>query len=248
MTTLIIITMLVFSYLLIATGHLTGVNKSAIAVFLATIGWVLYVCWGSGFVAELHPNAYAEYLTQHPGQSEPVKYFIYENVFLKYVGQAAAIVLFMLATMSIIEILNNNGCFDFIASWIRTRNPNRLLWTITLATFILSANLDTLTTTVVMLVLMRNIVQNRRQRMLIGSAILLAATCGGCFTVIGDTTGLILWGNESITATNFSAFLFLPALAAWIIPTCLISRELPGRLDIEWGVAPYRGNDTRLNT
>ena len=104
MTTLIIITMLVFSYLLIATGHLTGVNKSAIAVFLATIGWVLYVCWGSGFVAELHPNAYAEYLTQHPGQSEPVKYFIYENVFLKYVGQAAAIVLFMLATMSIIEI------------------------------------------------------------------------------------------------------------------------------------------------
>lgn len=248
MTTLIIITMLVFSYLLIATGHLTGVNKSAIAVFLATIGWVLYVCWGSGFVAELHPNAYAEYLAQHPGQSEPVKYFIYENVFLKYVGQAAAIVLFMLATMSIIEILNNNGCFDFIASWIRTRNPNRLLWTITLATFILSANLDTLTTTVVMLVLMRNIVQNRRQRMLIGSAILLAATCGGCFTVIGDTTGLILWGNESITATNFSAFLFLPALAAWIIPTCLISRELPGRLDIEWGVAPYRGNDTRLNT
>ena len=114
MTTLIIITMLVFSYLLIATGHLTGVNKSAIAVFLATIGWVLYVCWGSGFVAELHPNAYAEYLAQHPGQSEPVKYFIYENVFLKYVGQAAAIVLFMLATMSIIEILNNNDVFNTI--------------------------------------------------------------------------------------------------------------------------------------
>ena len=111
--------------------------------------------------------------------SQPVKYFIYEKVFLQYVGQAAAIVLFLLATMTITEILNNNGCFDFIASWIRTRNPNRLLWSITVATFILSANLDTLTTSVVMLVLMHNIVKNRRQRMLIGCAIVLAATCGG---------------------------------------------------------------------
>ena len=246
--TLIIITMLVFSYLLIATGHLTGVNKSAIAVFLATIGWVLYVCWGSGFVEEQHTAEYAEYLAQHPGQTESVKYFIYENIFLNYVGQAAAIVLFMLATMSIIEILNNNGCFDFIAAWIRTNNPSRLLWSITLAAFILSANVDTLTTTVVMLVLMHNIVQNRRQRMLIGSAILLAATCGGCFTVIGDTTGLILWGKESVTATNFSAYLFLPALASWIVPTWLIGRQLPSRLDVVWEVAPYRGNDTRLNS
>lgn len=248
MTTLIIIFMLCFSYLLIATGHLTGVNKSAIAVFLATIGWVLYVCWGTGFVESQHAVEYGKYVASHPGMNEAVKYFIYENVFLRYVGQAAAIVLFMLATMSIIEILDNNGCFDFITSWIRTRNPNKLLWSITFAAFFLSANLDTLTTSMVMLVLMHSILKNRRQRMLVGSAIVLAATCGGCFTVIGDTTGLILWGKESVTATNFSAYLFLPAATAWIIPTALISRELPSRLDIEWGVAPYRGDDTRLNT
>jgi len=248
MTTLIIIFMFCFSYLLIATGHLTGVNKSAIAVFLATIGWVLYVCWGTGFVESQHAAEYAKYAASHQGLEESVKYFIYENVFLRYVGQAAAVVLFMLATMSIIEILNNNGCFDFITSWIRTRNPNKFLWSITIVSFFLSANLDTLTTSVVMLVLMHNILKNRRQRMLVGSAIVLAATCGGCFTVIGDTTGLILWGQESVTATNFSAFLFLPALAAWIVPTALISRALPSRLDIEWGVAPYRGDDTRLNT
>ena len=239
--------MLLLSYLLIATGHLTGVNKAAIAMFLAAIGWVVYICWGQDFVNMLHPGQYAEFLAGREPTTETVKEFIYDSVFLKYVGKAAAIVMYLLATMSIIEILNNNGCFDFVSEWIRTRNPNRLLWTITLATFILSANLDNLTTTIVMLVIMHQIVKSRPQRMLIGSAIVLAAVCGGCFTVIGDPTGLLLWANGAVTATRFSAYLALPALAAWVVPTLLISRQLPPRIDIEWQMAPYRGDDTRLN-
>ncbi len=217
---LIIVVMLLFSYLLIATGHLTGVNKAAIATFLGTISWVVFVIWSKDFSQE---------------------------VFLGYVGRAAAIVMFLLATMSIIEILNNNGCFDFISEWIRTRNSKRLLWTISLATFVLSATLDNLATTMLMLVIMHSIVKSRSQRMLIGSAIVLAACCGGCFTVIGDCTGLLLWGDEVVTATQFSAHLALPALVAWVVPTIFINRELPSRLDIEWTVAPYRGDDTRLN-
>mgnify|MGYP002854829975 CR=1 FL=1 len=245
--TLIIVIMLVFSYVLIATGHLTGVNKAAIAMFLGTIGWVVYVIWGNDFVQSQHAAEYAEFLAGNPSTSQTVKYFIYDEIFLRYVGRAAAIVMFLLATMSIIEILNNNGCFDFISEWIRTRNPKRLLWTISFATFFLSATLDNLATTMLMLVIMHNIVKNRSQRMLIGSAIVLAACCGGCFTVIGDCTGLLLWGDQTVTATHFTAFLVLPALLAWIVPTILINRELPSRLDIEWTVAPYRGDDTRLN-
>ena len=245
--TLIIVLMLLLSYLLIATGHLTGVNKAAIAMFLAAIGWVVYICWGQDFVNMLHPGQYAEFLAGRESTTETVKDFIYDSVFLKHVGKAAAIVMYLLATMSIIEILNNNGCFDFVSEWIRTRNPNRLLWTITLATFILSANLDNLTTTIVMLVIMHQIVRSRPQRMLIGSAIVLAAVCGGCFTVIGDPTGLLLWANDAVTATKFSAYLALPALTAWVVPTMLISRQLPSRIDIEWQMAPYRGDDTRLN-
>ena len=194
-----------------------------------------------------HPADYLEYLSGRTPNSETVKYFICENVFLKYVGKAAAIVMFLLATMSIIELLNNNGCFDFISEWIRTRNSKRLLWTITLATFIISANLDNLTTTTMMLVIMNNVLQSGRQRMLVGSAIVLAATCGGCFTVIGDPVGLILWGDGVVTASHFSAYMLLPALIAWIVPTMLINRELPDRLDTEWIASPYRGDDTRLN-
>ena len=245
--TAIIVTMLILSYLLIATGHLTGVNKAAIAMFLGTIGWVVYICWGQDFVMAQHPVEYLEWLGLKASDSDGVKLFIYDNVFLKYVGETAAIVLFLLATMSIVELLNNNGCFDFITEWIRTRNSKRLLWTITFAAFVLSANLDNLTTTTMMLVIMHRILQNSRQRMFVGSAILIAACCGGCFTVIGDPTGLILWGNGAVTASHFSAYLALPAIVAWVVPTILINRELPDRLDTAWSPSPYRGDDTRLN-
>ena len=245
--TLIIVIMLIIGYLLIATGHLTGVNKAAIAMFIGTVGWVVYICWGADFVMSQHPSEYAEFLNGEAPSSDAVKYFIYDDIFLKYVGRAASIVMFLIATMTIIEILDNNGCFDFITEWIRTRNSKRLLWTITLATFILSANLDNLTTATMMLVIMHAIVRSRRQRMLIGAAIVLAANCGGSFTVIGDPTGLLLWGDGAITATNFSAYLALPALVAWVVPTILINRQLPDRLDTEWSAPPYRGDDTNLN-
>ena len=245
--TLIIVSMLIISYLLIATGHMTRVNKSAIAVFLGTIGWVVYICWGTDFVMSQHPREYAEYLAGEEPSSNAVKYYIYNEVFLSYVGRAASIVMFLLATMSIIEILNNNGCFDFIQKWIKTNNPKRLLWTITFATFIISANLDNLTTATMMLVIMHSIVQNRRQRMLIGSAIVIAANCGGCFTVIGDPMGILLWEDGRVTASDFSMTLALPAVLAWVIPTVLINRQLPDKLDTQWSPMPYRGDDTNLN-
>lgn len=245
--TLIIVLMLLLGYLLIATGHLTGVNKAAIAMFIGTVGWVVYICYGTDFVMAQHPEDYVEYLAGEDPSSDAVKHFIYENVFLYYVGQAASIVMFLLATMSIIEILNNNGCFDFVTKWIKTRNSKRLLWSITFATFIISANLDNLTTAMTMLVIMHAIVQNRRQRMLIGSAIVIAANCGGCFTVIGDPTGLLLWGNGAVTATDFTSYMALPAVLAWVIPTILINRQLPENLDTQWTPMPYRGDDTNLS-
>ena len=244
--TLIIVILLLLGYIVIATGHTTGVNKSAIAIFIGTVGWVVYICYGTDFVMERHAQDYWEFLAGALPSSEAVKYYIYNNVFLYYVGRAASIVMFLLATMSIVEILHSNGCFDFVSKWIKTRNPKRLLWTITLATFILSANLDNLTTATMMLVIMHTIVQNRRQRMLVGAAIVIAANCGGCLTVIGDTTTLVLWGDEAITATNFSKYMALPAVLAWIVPTILIHRELPERMDTQWAPMPFRGDDTNL--
>ncbi len=245
--TLIILFALLAAYFAIGTSHLANINKAAIAMFVCTLGWVVYISYGTDFVMSRHPGEYVDFLAGAPSSGSAVKNFIYDSVFLKYVGKAATIVLFLMSTMAIVDILKNNGCFDFITAWVRTRNAQKLLWMITFATFIISANLDTLTTTTMMLVIMRSIINNRRQRLIVGSAIFIAATAGGCFTVIGDTTGLLFWGAGAVTATDFSLYLVLPAIVSFVIPTFLLGRSLPGRIDVESYVMPYRGDDTNLN-
>lgn len=244
---LIIVAILCISYLLLATESLTKVNKSAVAMFAGTIGWVLYICYGTDFVMGQYAREYAEFLNGVLPSSALVKQFIAENVFLNHVGQACGIVLFLLATMTIVEILNNNGCFDFVSQLLRTRSAKRILWIIAGVTFIISANLDNLTTTVMMLTIMHKIVPARKQRLIYGSAIVLAANCGGALTVIGDPVGLVLWNAGAVTATSYSMGLLLPCLAAWLLPTWWIGRMLPERVQTEWITMPYRGDDTRLN-
>ena len=153
--TLVIVVILLIAYVLIATELLTKVNKAAVAVFAGTVGWILYICYGTDFVMSQHPNDYFDFLSGAVPTSSVVKEYIAQDVFLKYVGRGAEIVLFLLATMTIVEILHNNGCFDFVSQLLKTRRSRRLLWALSITTFIISANLDNLTTTVMMLTVMR---------------------------------------------------------------------------------------------
>ena len=246
--TIAIVGILFLAYLLIATEEFTNVNKAAVAVFACTVGWVLYICFGTDFVMSQHAGDYLLFLGGRPSTSVVVKEFIAGSVFLKYVGRACEVVLFLLATMTTVEILNNNGCFDFISQLLKTRSSQRMLWTLAVVTLLISANLDNLTTSVMMLMVMHKIVLSRRARMVYGSAILLAANCGGALTVIGDPTGLMLWNNGLVTPTDYSLSLALPCLAAWALPTWWIGRVLPDRVETEWVTMPYRGDDTRLST
>lgn len=248
--TIVIVTILLLGFLLISTESLTKVNRAAVAIFVGTVGWVLYICFGLDFVTSQHGDVYSLYrqatIVGDTSESTNVKYFIFGNIFLPYVGKAAEIVLFLLSTMTIVEVLNNNGCFDFIRPLLRTRSSKKMLWMLALVTFVLSANLDNLTTTVMMLTIMRGIIPNRRQRMVYGSAILVSANCGGALTVIGNPEGLLLWNKGFVTATNFSMSLLLPCLLAWGITIFSLQEMLPERVASEWIVMPYRGDDTRL--
>ena len=245
--TLVIVTILLFGYFLIATEKYTNVNKAAVAIFVGTVGWILYICYGTDYVMSQHAKEYMLFLDGAQPSSVAVKQFIAQNVFLKYVGKTSEIVLFLLATMTIVEILQNNGCFDFITQLLRTRSSKRMLWTLSAVTFLISANLDNLTTTVMMLTIMHGIVSRQRQRMVFGCAIVLSANCGGALTVIGAPTGLLLWNIGAVTATNFSMSLVVPCLIAWIVPIWWIGRSLPSRIETEWVTLPYRGDDTRLS-
>lgn len=250
--TIVIVSILLVGCLLIATENITKVNRAAVAIFAGTAGWVLYICFGMDFVTSQHAYDFSHYLHADawnviPENSVTVKHFIARFIFLPYVGRAAEIVLFLLATMTIVEILDNNGCFDFIRQLLRTRKSRKMLWTLAVVTFLISANLDNLTTTVMMLTIMHGVVTSRRQRLFYGSAILLAANCGGAFTVIGNPESIVLWNGGMVTATRFSLSMLLPCVVAWLVPTWLLSRRLPERVDTEWIVMPYRGDDTRLN-
>ncbi|MBR3068379.1 MAG: sodium:proton antiporter [Prevotella sp.] len=245
--TIAIVTLMILGYLLICTEHITHINKATVAVFCGVWGWVLYVCVGPYYVETLHDAGFQEFLGNEDFSIKAVNEYIRQNVFAGHVAQLTNIVMYLLTTMAIVDVLSNNGCFDFVPKLCRQRSTWATVWMLALCSFLLSANLDNLTTAVVMLTMLNRLVVNHRQRMLLGTIIVIATNCGGCFTVIGDCTGLVLWGDETITATRFSAYLALPALVAWIVPTVLINRQLPSHIDIEWTVAPYRGDDTRLN-
>ena len=238
---------MVLAFILIAASPRTSVNKAAVAMFAGTVGWILYVSFGTDFVMAQHSTGYLDFLHGAKANSISVKEYIASNIFIKYVGKAAELVLFFLATMTIVEILDNNGCFDFFPQWLKTRHSKRLLWSMSLLTLLLSANLDDLTTASMMLVMMHKMLSDRRQRAVFGSVIVLSANVGGALTVIGDANGLLLWNMSAVTPTHYSAWMLLPCLVAWAVPTYLMSRLLPERVDLQYVSLPYRGDDTNLN-
>ena len=133
--TIAIVVVILLGYLFIATEHVTHVNKALVAILCGTVGWVLFMCTGTSFINAMHAEEYQALLdgSQHTILSS--KMFISEHIFLRYVGQVGELVLYLLATMSIVEVLTNNECFSFIEKWLRRRNTAQMLWLMVLVTF-----------------------------------------------------------------------------------------------------------------
>ncbi len=241
-----ILTIILFGYILIAYEHLIHINKATIAVFAAAVGWVLFMITGTEFVMKSHGPEFSALMSGMSNTTVAVKQFIANHIFVRYAAEMCSIVLFLLATMNIVSVLNVNGCFDFITDTVRAKDSRVLLWGLVGFTWLLSVNLDNLTTTVMMLMIMRRIVQQTRWRMWIGSAIVIAANCGGAATVIGDPTSLVVWTKGAVTPTDFSLALLLPTLVATAVPTYLISRALPEHVDIIRPTARFRGDESAL--
>lgn len=242
--TIAIVTLMFLAYLFIATEHLTKINKAATAMFAGVLGWILYVWNPNAFIMHMHADEFLSYVNGNPNILLSVKEFIADSVFVRHSAYIGSIVLYLLTTMAIVDVLSNNGCFDFISRLLRARNTLQVLWGFVAITFLLSANFDNLTTAVLMLVIMHRLLSNERQRNYVGACIVLAACCGGCFTVIGDVTTLMVWSKEAITPTDFSGALILPAMVATIVPTILVAKSLPEHLDIHHSRVQFQGDDS----
>ena len=244
--TVIIAIVLLLGYCAIATEHITNINKAAVAMFLGVIVWTLYMVAGKQYVEMMYAEEYADFLGGNASNVTSLKNFIANYIFIGHVADICQIVLYLLATMSIVDLLNTNGCFDFISEWITTRNSKRLLWMVAFITYVLSANLDNLTTALMMFAIVRQLLPGSRFRMYYGAVIVIAANAGGCLTVIGDVSTLMLWVKGAVTPSSFSGAMFLPSIVAVAIPTYLISRKLPEQMDINTPRIRYRGDDTTL--
>lgn len=239
---------MLIGYLMIATEHITHINKAAIAMFVGVVGWILFMCTGTEFITRMHGPEFQAFVEQGGLLSEwsNVQQFIAKNVFLRHSTYICSLVMYLLSTLAIIDVLSTNGCFDFISVMLRSRSSRVVLWGAVAATFIISANLDNLTTTMLMLLVLSRLIRNDKQRLWVGTAVVIAANCGGCFTVIGDITSLMVWTKGAVTPGNFSGMLFVPCFIATIVPTLLISRKLPETLDLVRRGVVYDGDDSTL--
>lgn len=245
--TLLIVIILLLGYVAIATEHITNINKASVAMFLGVIGWLLYMFFGHQYVSENYPLEYSSFLSGSTDTSDALCSFIAQHVFVKYVASAAEIVLFIVATMNIVSVLSANECFDFLSEWMRTRNSKKLVWMVAITTFVISFNLDNLTTVMMMVVILRKLIPSVRERALYDCVAILAANCGGCCSCIGDATTLMIWVKEAATPTAFSIGLLLPSLVALAIPTYLVSRALPERVTMTSQLGAFNGDDTILS-
>ena len=216
--TLCIVIAFVAGYLCIALESLTKVNKAAIALLMCVVCWTLLMFNPASFYPDIAANEVVHHIAE---------------VIEHHLGDAAGTLFFLMGAMTIVEIVDSNGGFNFVRDTLKTSSKRKLMWRMAFMTFFLSAILDNLTTSIVMIMVLRKLVQNREDRLLYAALVVIAANSGGAFSPIGDVTTIMLWIKGVITTQGVLTEIFLPSLISMLIPAAIISTQLKGRFDKE---------------
>lgn len=219
--TISIIVVFVLGYALIATESLTKVNKAAIALLMLVGCWTLYMVDPMQYLQLMHPD----YTGGAAGMVEKVTGIIQEHL-----GDTATTLFFLMGAMTIVEIVDQNGGFNWVRKVMKTKSKRALLWRIAILTFFLSAILDNLTTSIVMIMILRKLVTDHKDRMVYASLVIIAANSGGAFSPIGDVTTIMLWNKGLITAAGVIAEIFIPSVVSMVIPALILQTMLKGEL------------------
>ena len=220
MSTLTLCIVIVFcaGYLCIALESLTKVNKAAIALLMCVICWTLLML-GPG---TYYPEVVADGVLHHVAE-----------VIEHHLGDAASTLFFLMGAMTIVEIVDTNGGFNFVRDTMKTRSKRKLLWRVAFMTFFLSAILDNLTTSIVMIMILRKLVSDKKDRLIYAALVVIAANSGGAFSPIGDVTTIMLWIKGVITTQGVLTEIFIPSLVSMLIPAAILSLQLKGKFDKE---------------
>ena len=232
-TTLLII--FVVGYLAIALEHPIKVDKTASALILGMVLWIVYALGAESIVPLVNGDHFREYLTAHPGlQGESLAHqalsYILDVDIVEHLGDITQTLLFLIGAMTIVELVDVHGGFRVITDKIITRNKRKLLWIICFTTFFMSAILDNLTTTIVMIMLLRKLIDDQKSRWLYAGAIVIAANSGGAWSPIGDVTTIMLWVKGNVTVQSLICYVLLPSIISMVLPLLIVSRQLKGDL------------------
>ena len=234
MLTAMIIVFLI-GYLLIALEHPLKINKAGTALLTGTILWVLYTLGSPQFIPTASAEEFKLFLDAFPFMRD-LPYvdqcirFVVDHQILNSIGEIAETLIFLIGAMITVELVDSHGGFMFITNRITTNSKRKLLFVIATITFFMSAVLDNLTTSIVMVMLIRKLIGNYKERWIFGSIIVIAANSGGAWSPIGDVTTIMLWVRGNISTSATIPHLFLPSLVSAMVPVLIISRYLHGKV------------------
>lgn len=213
-----IILAFVIGYLFIAIESVTKINKAAIALLMFVVCWTIFMIDPASLVPALAS-------VDHSQMANAVSKIIEEHL-----GETGTTLFFLMGAMTIVELVDQNGSFNFVKDTLKTKSKRSLLWRIAIMTFILSAILDNLTTSIVMIMILRKLVKERKDRVIYASLVIIAANSGGAFSPIGDVTTIMLWNKGVITAAGVITEVLIPSIVSMVIPAYVLSLSLKGEL------------------
>ena len=187
-----IIVVFVLGYLLIALEHPLRINKATFALLLCGSLWTIYALLADD------PHLHEGIVTQ--------------------LGDTCEILVFLIGAMTIVEIIDRYGGFMFITEHIHARNKKHLLWILSCVAFVMSAVLDNMTTTIIMVMMLRRLLSDQKERWLFASVLVIAANSGGAFSPIGDVTTIMLWMDEKVSSQGLIVNLLIPSIVSLIVP------------------------------
>lgn len=229
-----IILVFVMGYLAITLEHSIKIDKLIPALVMMAICWALIALGLDTFPQWFDSGKHA--LLENFGLlGHEEKVHLMEETLLHHLGKTSEILVFLLGAMTIVEIIDYFDGFSTIKDFIKTKKKTKILWIFSILAFILSAIIDNLTATIVLISILQKIVKDRSVRIWFAGLIIIAANAGGAWSPIGDVTTTMLWIGKKVTTGNLIGYLFVPSLLCMIVPS-LIASFLPafkGDLDIE---------------
>lgn len=205
MTTTIVLIFLI-GYLFIAVESFTKVDKAAISLLMCVLCWTVFAL-GGGADGNL------------------------SHVLESSLGEAGTTIFFLMGAMAIVELVDTYGGFNFVRKLLMTTSKRSLFWRMAVMTAVMSAILDNLTTTIVMMMILGKLVDNHKDALIYTAMIVISANAGGAFSPIGDVTTIMLWNGSMLSAVGVISHVFLPAVVSFVVPGLILQHKLQGTLD-----------------